>query len=203
MIWGMIKMLEFKEILKLDKLLNKSLIPYTFIEKDKGFQILYPEKEKPTKYSIIETPYSYGNENDKLEIMGLNYNCKGGFSAEQILNILMKEHYKPVMYLPIKEKWFSMILNEEKLEEYREIKPFYEKRIKNILGNKKWQDLIKGEIVYFGKVFFRNGYSSSSPHFISECSLKIGEGKTEWGAEKDKKYFIFIIHNFREIKNEN
>lgn len=196
-------MTEFKEILKLDKLLNKSLIPHTIIEKDNGFQILYPEKGKPTKYSIIETFYSYENEKDKLEIMSSDYNCKGGFSAEQVLNILIKEHFKPVMYLPIKEKWFSMILSEEKTEEYREIKPFYEKRIENILGSKKWQDLIKGEIVYFGKVFFRNGYSSSSPYFISECSLKIGEGETEWGAEKGKNYFVFIIHNFEEIKNEN
>lgn len=196
-------MIEFKEILKLDKLLNKFSIPHILIEKDGGFQILYPEKGKPTEYSILETRYSFESEKDKLEIMGLNYNCKGGFSAEQVLNILMKEYYKPVMYLPIKEKWFSMILNGEKTEEYREIKPFYEKRIENILGSKKWQDLIKGEIVYFGKVFFRNGYSSNSPCFIAECSLKIGEGKTEWGAEKGKKYFIFIINNIKEIKNEN
>lgn len=103
--------------------------------------------------------------------------------------------HKPIIYFPIKKKWFSMILNREKTEEYREIKPFYEKRIKNILGHQKWQDLIKGETIFFGKVCFRNGYLNTSPYFISECSLKIGEGKTEWGAEKDKKYFIFIIHN--------
>lgn len=66
------------------KLLNKSLTSHTLIEKDNGFQILYPEKGKPTKYSI-----------------------------------------------------------------------------------------------------------------------KIGEGETEWGAEKGKNYFVFIIHNFEEIKNEN
>lgn len=33
-----------------------------------------------------------------------------------------------MLTLPIKKKWFDMILSGEKKEEYREIKPYYERR---------------------------------------------------------------------------
>ena len=33
--------------------------------------------------------------------------------------------------LPIKKKWFDMILSGEKKEEYREIKPYYRSRLIN------------------------------------------------------------------------
>ncbi len=36
--------------------------------------------------------------------------------------------------LPIQRKWFQMILSGEKLEEYREIKPYYDVRFQNVFG---------------------------------------------------------------------
>jgi len=36
------------------------------------------------------------------------------------------------LILPIKKKWFDMILSGDKKEEYRDMKPFYDKRIENI-----------------------------------------------------------------------
>ena len=33
-----------------------------------------------------------------------------------------------MLILPIKKQWYDMILSGEKKEEYREIKPYYEKR---------------------------------------------------------------------------
>lgn len=37
-----------------------------------------------------------------------------------------------MLTLPIKKKWFDMILSGEKKEEYREIKPYYDSRFKYI-----------------------------------------------------------------------
>lgn len=37
-----------------------------------------------------------------------------------------------MLILPTKKRWFDMILSGEKLEEYRDIKPYYTTRFKNI-----------------------------------------------------------------------
>ena len=38
-----------------------------------------------------------------------------------------------MLTLPIKKKWFDMILSGEKKEEYREIKPYYDSRFKSYI----------------------------------------------------------------------
>ena len=92
-----------------------------------------------------------------------------------------------MLILPIKKKWYDMILSGEKKEEYRELKPYYQKRFKNL-----WQ----GSLIGFAakrKVMFRNGYSKHSPSFIATVTLDIGMGNTEWGAEEEKTYYILKI----------
>lgn len=92
-----------------------------------------------------------------------------------------------MLILPIKKKWYDMILSGEKKEEYRELKPYYEKRFVHL-----WQ----GSLIGFDaerKVMFRNGYSKQSPSFIATVTLDIGTGKTEWGAEEGKHYYILKI----------
>ena len=95
-----------------------------------------------------------------------------------------------MLVLPIKKKWFDMILSGEKKEEYREIKPYYDSRFKNV-----WKgSLIGGNAQR--QIMFRNGYSKDSPSLIAQCTLSVGTGRQEWGAEKDKQYFVLTI---REI----
>lgn len=92
-----------------------------------------------------------------------------------------------MLTLPIKKKWFDMILSGEKKEEYREIKPYYEARFMNA-----W----KGSRICSSarrKIQFRNGYSKNAPSFIAECTLSVGTGKEEWGAEKDRPYFVLTV----------
>ena len=92
-----------------------------------------------------------------------------------------------MLILPIKKKWFDMILSGEKKEEYREIKPYYDTRFRNVWGYP----------AYWGEkhtICFRNGYSKNSPCFNALCSLRTGYGKPEWGAEPNKKYFALTIH---------
>ena len=93
-----------------------------------------------------------------------------------------------MLTLPIKKKWFDMILLGEKQEEYREIKPYYESRFRNA-----WKGSLIGGNAH-REIMFRNGYSKTSPSFIARCTLSVGTGKEEWGAEKGKEYFVLTIH---------
>lgn len=94
-----------------------------------------------------------------------------------------------MLVLPIKKRWYDMILSGEKKEEYREIKPYYTTRLKNchLLSQ---NDLPS---VWSEKVIFRNGYSKEAPSFIADVKLSIGTGKPEWGAEVGKEYYILTI----------
>ena len=84
-----------------------------------------------------------------------------------------------ILYLTLNKKWFDLIKSGEKTEEYREIKPYWEKRFEGINS---------------GMLHFKNGYSKKAPHFIIELKgTEIREGKEEWGAEKGKKYFVLKL----------
>lgn len=107
-----------------------------------------------------------------------------------------------MLTLPIKKKWFDMILSGDKKEEYREIKPYYETRFMNLFGvifcGGTWikcAEIGLSECAKDGvqEITFRNGYSKNSPSFIAKCTLSIGTGKEEWGAEKGKEYFILTV----------
>lgn len=93
-----------------------------------------------------------------------------------------------MLTLPIKKKWFDMILAGKKKEEYRDIKPYYETRFRNA-----WKGGLTGGNAH-RQIMFRNGYGKDSPSFIADCTLSVGTGKEEWGAEGGKKYFILTIH---------
>lgn len=115
-----------------------------------------------------------------------------------------------MLTLPIKKKWFDMILSGEKPEEYREITQYWTVRMQNqfgvILLNE--EQLVPFEVVVpecargaLQLIRFRNGYAASSPSFLARCTLRIGAGKPEWGAEPGRKYFVLGIHDImREEK---
>ena len=104
-----------------------------------------------------------------------------------------------------------MILSGEKKEEYREIKEYYETRFQNLFGaitiypssifsHRSKYELLQGEAVpeeirkdSVQEIIFRNGYSKDSKAIKARCRLRIGEGKSEWGAEPDKQYYILEI----------
>lgn len=110
------------------------------------------------------------------------------------------------MILPIKKKWFEMILAGEKTEEYREIKPYYDTRFGNLFGS-IWvgSELLQGEAVPEEirkepeqEICFRNGYSGTSPVITCRCTLSVGTGRPEWGAEPGKLYYILHIKKILE-----
>lgn len=122
-----------------------------------------------------------------------------------------------MLTLPIKTKWFNMILSGEKKEEYREIKEYYETRFRNLFGaitiypssifsNRSKYELLQGEAVPeeirkdgIQEIIFRNGYSKDSKAIKARCRLRIGRGRPEWGASPDKQYYILEILDKKEL----
>ena len=121
-------------------------------------------------------------------------------------NIFSYNENRPEIILPIKKVWFDMILAGIKKEEYREIKPYYIKRLANLTHMKeaRFLDFMKDGMFIDMRVIFRNGYSSTSPSFAHSCLVFIGEGNPDWGADSGEKYFVFeMIGEPLETKNIN
>lgn len=104
-----------------------------------------------------------------------------------------------MLILPIKGKWLDRIRSRDKLDEYREIKPYWTKRIVRWLGysEKDTEAVIellrKRGTTEARKVILKNGYGCNAPKEEVMCTLSIGTGKTEWGAVEGVEYFIFHI----------
>ena len=87
------------------------------------------------------------------------------------------------LHLVLKAKWYDMIDRGEKKEEYREVKPYWEKRL--------IEDSCKSYVNY-DHVCFHRGYTSTAMTFAVK-SIGIGRGNPEWGAPSDKSVFIIKL----------
>ena len=105
-----------------------------------------------------------------------------------------------MLVLPIKRKWFEMIACGEKKEEYREIKPYYDKRLGHLAVGMGHLAVGMGQSVI---ILLRNGYKQNSPTIKCKCVITIGEGKVDWGAEPDINYYVLKIVKILEIKNND
>ena len=73
-----------------------------------------------------------------------------------------------ILHLTLKKQWFDLIASGVKVEEYREMKPYWNKA------------LARRE---YGQISFRNGYASNAPQMLVELlGMQIGRGNPEWGA---------------------
>lgn len=95
-----------------------------------------------------------------------------------------------MLHLPLKAKWYNMTESGEKPEEYREITPYWCKRLL------VYQDTVVDAIAFrkdYTHVCFRYGYTKRCMvRRIDE--ITIGFGKTEWGAPADRVVFIIKHH---------
>ena len=104
-----------------------------------------------------------------------------------------------MLILPIKKKWYDMILSGEKKEEYREIKPYYTIRFKNAGMHLDPIGIDEFHLIHEPhEVLFRNGYSSDSPSFVTNVYLTTDYGKPEWGALPGVKYYVLHIESIKE-----
>ena len=93
----------------------------------------------------------------------------------------MKQITETTLHLTLKKKWFDMIANGVKREEYREIKPYWSKRL---MCAKKLYD----------RILFRNGYNKDSPRLLVEFTgIESGLGIVEWGAPEAQTVFILKL----------
>lgn len=103
-----------------------------------------------------------------------------------------------MLVLPIKREWFDMIRSGEKHEEYREIKPYYDSRLKKYMPK---QIKPKEYIAPVFEIVFRNGYEHNSPSIRCRCVMMIGTGRKEWGAIPGQQYYVLRILEILEVKN--
>jgi acetyltransferase-like isoleucine patch superfamily enzyme len=94
-----------------------------------------------------------------------------------------------MLTLPIKKKWFDMIQSGKKMEEYRDIKPYWTKRFQK-LG---LLDEYGNPTIFLNIVRFRNGYSAKSPFFDAVVRLSVHCGYEEWGAKPGISYYVLNI----------
>ena len=84
------------------------------------------------------------------------------------------------LHLTLHKKWFDEILSGKKKIEYREIKPYWTKRLVNPDGSYK----------QFTNIIFKNGYSKNMPEMTIELK----------GIEKKEKYEL-LLGKVIETKN--
>ena len=107
-----------------------------------------------------------------------------------------------ILVLSLKKKWYKMIESGIKKEEYREIKPFWMRRIFDCpRGLSTCMELTSNcsncirllplRPRSFTHVRFRYGYTSKTMTF-KIGSIAIGTGKLEWGAPKENVIIISI-----------
>lgn len=109
--------------------------------------------------------------------------------------------------LPLKAKWYEMIEQGIKTEEYREIKPYWITRLcssmcyecsrsffeelyrDNLTQNEIEEGLSNPDISsFYGYDSVRFSYGYTKRNMTFRC-----EGKPEWGAEPEKKYFVIKL----------
>jgi len=89
-----------------------------------------------------------------------------------------------ILHLTLKKKWFDMILSGKKTEEYREVKPYWIKR----LSSKSYD-----------AIHFRNGYSAGSPAFTIELlDISRSLGIVEWGAPEGEVVYMLKLGKILE-----
>jgi hypothetical protein len=128
-----------------------------------------------------------------------------------------------ILYLTLKGKWYDMIEAGIKPEEYRDIKPFWIKRLFDFNGPEEfpndnrwdhenafydltvnkfpWDEVKESywmELKNFTHVQFARGghFHPSIPQMLLELKgIVVGTGNSEWGAEKEKEYFTIQLGN--------
>ena len=88
-----------------------------------------------------------------------------------------------ILYLSLKAEWYDMIESGVKTEEYRDIKPYWTKRL-TVDNGPMMRD--------YTYVCFSYGYTERRMTFEVE-NITIGRGKPEWGAPEDRDVFIIKL----------
>ena len=117
-------------------------------------------------------------------------------SVKEWLNEIRKmRKYSKTLHLSLKKEWYNMIESGIKTEEYREIKPFWCKRLIHDYDESMEEF---GAIIFdeknfkqYDRIKFTYGYTKK--YMVFECNgIDAGMGNAEWGAS-DKPVFIIKL----------
>lgn len=120
---------------------------------------------------------------------------------------------KKILYLTVSKQWFDLIASGVKREEYREIKPYWIRRLFTYVNkidtdfakeidtwiNVEKQDYHAYQGLNFDNythVLFINGYGANRPRILKEIdSISIGKPKPGWCPKEflDNNYFIIKL----------
>lgn len=105
-----------------------------------------------------------------------------------------------ILPLVLKRKWYDMISSGEKREEYRDDKPYWERRISRWLSNQKsdWRSIDKNKWLVIG---FSRGYRKPDLFFlIHSHEVRDFSDNPDWG-EPDGRHFALILRE--QVKLED
>lgn len=91
-----------------------------------------------------------------------------------------------ILHLTLHKKWFDEIASGNKVFEYREIKPYWTKRLKS-----------NGQFKKFDEIHFTNGYGKDKPFMCVQCL-----GLT-YGTFEGRTVYAIGLGKILEIRNHN
>lgn len=123
-----------------------------------------------------------------------------------------------ILYLTLNAKWYNMIESGEKKEEYREIKPYWQKRLLCCYdpwlridgdcrnrGKRGCFDCALAphqQAAEFDAVRFSYGRTKRTMTFTIRY-ICIGKGKPEWGAPEEDVFIIKLGNRINDHSTEN
>jgi hypothetical protein len=100
-----------------------------------------------------------------------------------------------MLELVLKGKWFDMIESGVKKEEYRDLKPYWWKRIFTSNYENPAALLVGGYNGRFSCVRFRRGYQKNAPTMVWKLGhVGIGHAKPEWAEGHMNKMIVLPLH---------
>lgn len=108
-----------------------------------------------------------------------------------------------MLILPMKKKWFDLILSGEKQQEFREYKPYWIKRVEKWErdnGNPRRTDSLSLFEIVFNRllpILFVNGYGKDAPRFIGRVdgySIREIPRHPEWGETEYSGKLHYAFH---------
>lgn len=136
------------------------------------------------------------------------------------MDIKQRDLIGNTLHLNLKRKWFDMIVSGEKLEEYREIKPYWINRLLEFFSETDEMEVyeLKNDLLYpekrqytcysevfcgfdcrfkkFNSVTFKNGYQKNAQTIVVELiGVTIGKAKPEWSDNWQGNVFIIKLGN--------
>ena len=107
-----------------------------------------------------------------------------------------------ILHATLEKKWFNMILAGIKKEEYRDIKPYWIKRLLNADFTDDRKFVFDDNQRHYDAIQFTNGYGKTAPTMLVEYhGVKVGNTKEGWADSYKTEAFVLLLGKVLEAKN--